>query len=282
MIDNECVRFLQWALPQLQMRWPGFRRVRKQVCKRIDRRISALSLQSVDEYRDHLGTHDEEWSVLDEMCRVTISRFYRDKLVFSELEQRVLPRLVQQLQERGEKRLGVWSVGCASGEEPYTLSMLWSLCFRKRYPGFELRILATEIDPRLLQRAREACYEFGTVKNLPDNWRKRCFERQQEQYCLRPAYQQPVEFRRHDVRDGVPAGLFHLVLCRNLVFTYFEQSLQQEFLSDLQQSMIPGGILLLGVHESLPEQGHCFVPLSSRLGIYQNRYQSGEYELVWK
>jgi len=78
-----------------------------------------------------------------------------------------------------------------------------------------------------------------------------------------------VEFRQHDVRDGIPDGPFHLVLCRNLVFTYFETGLQQAFLADLWRAMHPQGVLLLGVHESLPEGVNGFAACSARWGIYE-------------
>ena len=81
MKDDRCVGFLQWLLPQLHMRWQGFRKVRTQVCKRIQRRISELELTDVDAYRQYLLTHADEWRILDHSCRVTVSRFYRDKVV---------------------------------------------------------------------------------------------------------------------------------------------------------------------------------------------------------
>ncbi|MGD8595209.1 MAG: chemotaxis protein CheR, partial [Gammaproteobacteria bacterium] len=91
MNDNECVQFLQWALPQLHMRWPGFRKVRAQVCKRIDRRLRQLAIEDIHTYKTYLHEHKLEWRVLDELCRITISRFYRDKAMFGFLTEHVLP-----------------------------------------------------------------------------------------------------------------------------------------------------------------------------------------------
>ncbi len=85
MKDPECIRFLQWALPQLHMRWPGFRKVRAQVCKRIGRRMTGLGLSEFSSYRSYLEETPEEWSTLDTLCRITISRFYRDRDVFEHL-----------------------------------------------------------------------------------------------------------------------------------------------------------------------------------------------------
>jgi len=269
MNDADCVQFLQWALPRMLMRWPGFRKVRNQVCKRIARRIRELNLSGPQTYRQHLDDHPEEWRALDSLTRVSISRFYRDKRVFRMLEQEYLPYLAMQLQEQSHKQLRIWSVGCASGEEPYTLALLWTFALSAQFPDLSLHILATDADTVLLARARTACYAEGSVKNLPEAWRDSAFEYTNARYCLHRPFTRQVEFRQHDVRDGVPDGPFHLVLCRNLVFTYFEPELQRAFLNSLQRAMHPAGILLLGVHESLPEGGHGFTATSARLGFYE-------------
>jgi chemotaxis protein methyltransferase CheR len=86
MNDREGVEFLQWCLPRLKLRWPGFRKVRRQVYKRIDRRVKELGMPSVGAYRAYLEDHSDEWAVLDALCRIFISRFYRDKAVFECLD----------------------------------------------------------------------------------------------------------------------------------------------------------------------------------------------------
>ncbi len=269
MKDADCVDFLQWVLPQLHLRWPGFRKVRRQVCKRIEHRIQELQLPDIQAYRDYLQNTQEEWRVLDGLSRVTISRFYRDKRVFAMLEQEVLPQLAEQAIACGETSLRIWSAGCASGEEPYTLSLLWAFGLHMRFPEIKLHILATDADPYLLQRARDACYAYGSIKNLPDQWIKSAFSHINSNYCLHRQFCTQVEFQQHDVRDGVPDGPFHLVLCRNLVFTYFEAPLQQAFLTHLREAMHPQGVLLLGVHERLPEGENGFSIRSARWGIYE-------------
>ena len=268
MHDIECMQFLQWALPQLRMRWQGFRKVRNQVCKRIARRISELGLPDLQAYRQQLHDNRQEWRMLDGLCRVTVSRFYRDKRVFGMLETAYLPTLARQILEQGGSSLRIWSAGCASGEEPYTLSLLWALALNARFPDLSLTILATDADPRLLARANVACYSYGSIKNLPETWRDHAFAHSDDRYCLYPQFARPVEFRLQDVRNSMPEGPFHLVLCRNLDFPYFDNALQLGFLDRLEREMQPAGILLLGVHESLPESGHGFTDSAARWGFY--------------
>lgn len=114
MKDSDCVSFLQWALPRLGFRWPGFRKVRRQVCKRIDRRIGKLKLPGPAAYREYLEQVASEWDVLDQFCRISISRFYRDRRVFDHLRDTVLPELADAAMASGESVLRCWSAGCAS------------------------------------------------------------------------------------------------------------------------------------------------------------------------
>ena len=138
MKDSDCVEFLQWSLSRLRMRWQGFRKVRGQVCKRIERRLHELGLPDVAAYRMFLETNDDEWAMLDSLCNITISRFYRDREVFRFLEQEVLVTLSDDALARGESVLRCWSIGCASGEEPYTLALLWDLVMARRFPALSL------------------------------------------------------------------------------------------------------------------------------------------------
>jgi chemotaxis protein methyltransferase CheR len=111
MTDPELVAFLQWALPRLSLRWAGFRKVRGQVRKRIHRRLRELGLPDLAAYRAHLEREPDEWAQLAAMCRITISRFWRDRGVFDWLTGR-LPELAT------TGRLRAWSAGCAGGRAP--------------------------------------------------------------------------------------------------------------------------------------------------------------------
>lgn len=253
MKDEQCVRFLRWALPQLRMHWPGFRKVRKQVCKRLDRRLRALSLASIDEYQAYLMAHTDEWRYVDSLCRITISRFYRDRGVFEILAQEVLPSLVLAARERGDAAIRVWSAGCASGEEPYTVAIMWAVEHQPRFPEMAIEIVATDSDPATLRRADDARYEFSSLKDLPDSWRDRGFTREDDSYCLKSKYKLNTRFLEQDIREQQPAGRFDLVLCRNLIFTYFDDVLQREVLGHIIERMHDGAAIVLGAHEHLPD-----------------------------
>jgi chemotaxis protein methyltransferase CheR len=271
MRDEQCVQFLQWALPQLRLRWPGFRKVRAQVCKRLQQRIDGLGLEGEADYRDYLAGHAEEWQTLDALTRVTISRFYRDRMMFAYLAQVVLPALAQQARARGGNCLEVWSAGAGAGEEPYTVAMLWRLQLQAVFPDLRVHIVATDADADQCQRAERARYPYSSIKNLPAEWRDTAFTRQlqPERYCLQSVYRRDIEFRVQDIRENMPAESFDLVLCRNLVFTYFDERLQRTLLERIKGVMTPRGALVIGIHERLPDGITGLAPWSDRLRIYR-------------
>jgi chemotaxis protein methyltransferase CheR len=256
--DADCVSFLQWALPSLDLRWPGYRRVRGQVCKRIDRRIRALGLSDPAAYRTYLSGHAAEWATLDGLCSIPISRFYRDRAVFDALGEDVLPDLARRASVREPPVVRCWSAGCASGEEPYTLSLMWDRRIVARYPGTQLAVLATDLDGRLLERARLACYGRSSLRELPQDWIALAFERQGNLYCLRVRWKACVEFRVQDLRREQPTGDFDLVLCRNAAFTYFSEGVQRDVLARIGERLRSDGVLVIGRHERLPEGREAF------------------------
>ena len=267
--SDACIAFLQWALPHLGLRWPGFRKVRGQVCKRLRRRLEALGLPDLAAYRQRLEQDAKEWQVLDGLCRITISRFYRNRGVFDLLRVEVLPALCQDLARAGQQSLRCLSLGCCGGEEPFTLGLIWHFDLAPRFPGMSPEILATESDPKSLARAALGCYSAGSLKDLPAGWREAAFDLEDEDYCLRSEFRRAVRFLEQDLRDGMPAGLFHLVLCRNIVFTYFDEDRQRQSAANLAEQMPSGGILVLGKHEHLPSDLPGFETVSAHLAIYR-------------
>jgi chemotaxis protein methyltransferase CheR len=253
MNDAECVAFLQWALPRMRLEWRGFRNVRRTVCGRVVRRIRALGLGDVAAYRAYLEASPPEWDELRALCSIPISRFYRDREVFESLQRAALPALADGAIQRRASTLECWSAGCASGEEPYTLSILWQLKLAPRYsPQLQLRVLATDIDPVLLDRAVAACYRSSALKELPLSWRAQAFEQRAGEWCLREQFRAGVRIARQDICATLPDQRFDLILCRNVVFTYFAPELQHQLAQQLLHRLYPGGALVLGLHESFP------------------------------
>jgi chemotaxis protein methyltransferase CheR len=250
MSDPDCTAFLQWALPRLDLQWTGFRKVRGQICKRLKRRIRGLELASFGAYRALLEADPKEWAAVDAACRITISRFFRDRRVFETIRDRILPAIARRV-EQEQRQAACWSVGCGSGEEPSTIRLLWDLNIAT---SASLSIVGTDVDDVVLARAHHGCYPAGALRGLPSELTARGFEQKHGLFCLCERHRRGISFMKHDVRSDPIAGLFDLILCRNLAFTYFGSSLQDRVLQDLLAHLQPGGYLVIGAHERLPRQ----------------------------
>lgn len=276
--DDDGVQFLQWCLPKLHLRWRGFRKVRRQVYKRINRRMTDLALSDIEAYRDYLHCHPEEWQRLDAFCWISISRFYRDRRVFEQLGKECLPALAEGVIGRGERELRCWSAGCAGGEEPYTLALLFHHRMTLQFPTLGWRIIATDSDATALRRAERGCYPDSSLRELPAEWRTDAFDRVADELCLKAEYRSSVTFFPQDIREHAPDGPFHLILCRNLVFTYFDDALQKTATDSIAGRLVRGGILVIGKGETLPEGAWGLEPWQPQLGIFRKtKREKGHY-----
>jgi chemotaxis protein methyltransferase CheR len=245
--DGDCIDLLRWASAELGLREEGFRRVRGQVCRRVTRRIVALGLDGLTAYRAFVAATPGERAVLEALCRVHVSRFYRDRAVFDALRDRVLPALAA---AAGRGPLRLWSAGCAAGEEPYTLALVWHFAVGPRFSGLPVEIVGTDADQDSLDRA--GGYPTSSLKELPRPWREAAFEHRQGRSFLTEELRARVALRCQDLRTAAPAGPFHLILCRNMAFTYFAPPLQRTIAARLAALLVPGGALLVGRDERLP------------------------------
>ena len=255
------------------LRWAGFRKVRRTVRKRLNRRLRDLDLVDLAAYRERLTNDPAEWAVLDEICRIPISRFYRDRRVFDIISERIYPDCATQAQQNYRQIIRVFSAGCASGEEPYTLSLIWHAHMAERCPQCRLDILATDIDDHMLRRAAAGCYSPGAFKDMPADLVAEGFCKSDSDLCLRPRFRDSVRFEKSDLRESVPGGPFDLILCRNTAFTYFSMKNQKTVLSRLDAVLRPRGYLILGSHETLPDTAG-FNRLEPGLAIFQKRIET--------
>jgi chemotaxis protein methyltransferase CheR len=225
-------------MPRLGLEPNAYARVRGQVCKRLTRRLAELRLGDLDDYASYLSQQPEEWSKLDGLCRVTISRFFRDRVVFDALAGEVLPRLAR----RAAGTLRVWSAGCAAGEEPYSLALIWRHVLAPRFSDVALEIVATDADPHQLERARAALYRPSSFRELPPGVPPN----------VDADLVRSVTFLQQDLRREAPDGPFALVVCRNVAFSYFDETRKCNALHIIAERLVPGGALVIGLREKLP------------------------------
>ena len=274
MRNLQCTEFLQHSLPRLRFRWAGFRKVCGRVCKRLNCRIGELGLSGFSDYRDYIEEHTEEWRILDSMLQITISRFYRDRGVFDIISSQLLPSLARNVVLSGGNELACWCAGCCSGEEAYTLQILWKTrVLPALHLDMPLKIIATDINPYVLKRAREGCYAESSLGDLPGELIQQAFQQSGNFYTVKEAFRENIEFIEQDIRVHVPEGFFSLILCRNLVATYFEDALQRYILESILKKLSQGGFFVMGIHESLPDGTTGVVPYNNIPGIYEKKGQ---------
>lgn len=235
-------------LKRLNRPWDGYRKVRKGVIKRLRRHMQELGCSTVDQYVVQLARQPGAKAAHEQCLRVTISRFFRDRHLWQALQTRGLPDLV----ERFPPPIRIWSAGCANGEEPYSLAMLWD---EMKYPQ-ALDLLATDAGKACLERARKGAYSRSSLKELPDEMRKRYFSSRKggRQFIIRTHQLTPIRWRQHDLLTPLSEnGPFHLILLRNNLLTYYQGPDLLAALTRIVAALSPGGWLVTGARERLPE-----------------------------
>jgi len=228
-----------------------------------------LQVADLPAYRARLEGDPAEWCALDQCCHITISRFFREKHVFDALRACVLPGIAARA-KRECRSARIWSAGCASGEEPFTLKILWDLEVTSSFPGtILLSIIATDADAAMLARAQQACFRAGSLRELPRPLIEQAFDRAGPLYCVKPQYRDGVKYLHQDLRFEAPAGPFDLILCRYVAFTYFAPPLQKQVLLRLLERLLPDGYLVIGGEERLPCDFAALVPLQGTPQIFQ-------------
>ncbi len=248
---NACKEFLQWALPRLKLRPEGYRKVRRQVCRKIQTRIAGLHLSGFDAYRSYLENHPAEWQELDKLTRISISRFFRDYQSWEMLGKEILPVLTKNAVAEN-RPVRCWSAGCASGEEPYSLALLWQQHVGSDDPKQIIEIIATDVDEHMLQRASLACYPGGNIRDVPKHLIERYFRKEGSLFCLDESIKKMVDFQKQDIRIAMPDGPFEIVFCKNLVAMYFEKESALASFKEITGRLASGGFLFTGNHEPFP------------------------------
>ena len=240
---------------------------RSSLMRRVQVRMQAAGITDFTNYADFLDADPEEFTRLFNTILINVTTFFRDgPHVWDYVAQNVLPAILQQSEATGPIR--VWSAGCASGAEAYSVAMLLAEAlgpdrFRER-----VRIYATDVDEEALGEARQAAYSDHAVENVPPALRKKYFIPVGERYVLNQDLRRSVLFGRHDLIQDAPISRIDLLLCRNCIM-YFNAQAQARIFAKFQFSLREGGVLLLGKAETLLTHAADFatVDLKRRLFI---------------
>ena len=227
---------------------------RELVYARLTKRIRELGLPDFRQYCDLLRSGDQEELIACVNAITTnVTSFFREEHHFSFLAETVLPWLIKQHTGSGPGKLRIWSAGCSSGEEPYSIEM--TLQDNPALEKWDVKILATDLDSNVLQRARQGIYRMDQIDKVSDAKRKRWFLRGENtnlgQVKIRPELKSRIYFRQMNLMGPWPAhGPFQVIFCRNVVI-YFDKTIQKQLFQRFADVLSPEGYLFIGHSENL-------------------------------
>lgn len=228
-------------------------RKRPLIAGRLSGYIYSLGYQDFHDYVEHLLSTKNQKDIEEMLNRLTTNYTYflREESHFDYFRQTVLPWL-EQVHSR-DRSLSIWSAGCSSGQEPYTISMILKEYFGSRASQWDTRILATDISQKVLGIAQEGIYDEESLQKLPPQWKAKYFRKSSREgmYEVTPALKSNVIFRTFNLMDPIPfRRKFDVIFCRN-VMIYFDQETKDSLVNRFYDYTVPGGYLFIGHSEGL-------------------------------
>lgn len=225
---------------------------REMVYSRLARRIRANKLDSFTAYLDFLETHKEqEFSNFINAITTNLTAFFRENHHFEYLSDKLIPELLES--NKHSKRIRIWSAGCSTGEEPYSIAMT----IANRFPsGWDVKVLATDLDSNVLAKAQGGVYEAGNVNGLDDATLKKWFLKSPDgnAYKVKPELQKYIFFKRLNLLEAWPMkGPFDLIFCRN-VLIYFDKETKDKLFKGYHNMLSPTGHLFIGHSETMGKE----------------------------
>jgi two-component system, chemotaxis family, CheB/CheR fusion protein len=258
--DQELEALLDYLKRHRGFDFTGYKR--PSLARRIEKRMEAVGVASFGEYADYLEVHPGEFSALFNTILINVTSFFRDDGSWRFLADEVVPRLLQ----RGEGPIRIWSAGCASGEEAYTIAMIFAEALGPDAYKERVKIYATDVDEQALTRGRQGLYYERDVEGVPPPLLRKYFDADDGQYVFKKDLRRQVIFGRHDLIGDAPISRVDLLVCRNTLM-YLNSETQARILARFHFALTDGGILFLGRAETLLTQTSTFEPVDLKRRI---------------
>nr|WP_202894335.1 CheR family methyltransferase [Kribbella italica] len=239
---------------------------RSSLLRRIQHRMSQVGITSHQAYLDLLQVDPQEFTALFNTILINVTSFFRDTDAWDRLRTEVVPALLAE-RSPGDP-LRIWSTGCSTGQEPYSLAML--LADELGIDNYlkQVKIYATDVDDEALAQARQASYGDSDLAGVPDEQRAAYFEQRGDRLVFRPDLRRTVIFGRNDLVQDAPISRVDLLLCRNTLM-YFNAETQQRVLNRFHFALVPRGVLFLGRAEMLLGRSRLFEPVDLKQRIFR-------------
>ena len=243
--DADFEGLLEFLKEERGFDFTGYKRA--SLMRRVQRRMAEVGVTSFEGFHDHLMVHPEEFTPLFNTILINVTSFFRDREAWLHLLDEVLPAI---LARRAGQPIRVWSAGCASGEEAYTLAIVLSEALGAEDFKARVKIYATDVDEEALAVARLAAYSERDLQAVPEEWREKYFRRQGDRYVFDKELRRSVIFGRNDLVQDAPISHVDVLACRNTLM-YFNAETQARILQRMHFALRPDGVIFLGKAEML-------------------------------
>ncbi|MFJ9036197.1 CheR family methyltransferase [Streptomyces sp. NPDC102406] len=241
---------------------------RSSLGRRIRKRMADVGTDSYADYRDQLETNADEFSALFNTILINVTSLFRDIEAWTFLQREVVPELLERLGPKDEIR--VWSAGCSSGEEAYSLAIMFAEALGVDEALARVKIYGTDVDEEALREARSGLYAAKALEPLSAELRDKYFEPSGAQYTFRSDLRRRVIFGRHDITRDAPISHLDLLVCRNALM-YFNVEAQTQIIDRFHFALRESGFLFLGKAEMLLNDADRFDVVSMRQRVFRRR-----------
>ncbi|WP_299150679.1 CheR family methyltransferase [uncultured Dokdonia sp.] len=244
---------------------------RPTILRRTERRMTNLKMGSFDAYIAYLKIHPEEVSILYKEFLIGVTKFFRDTKAWNLLEAETIPNIVTN--KRDGDTVKVWDVACSTGEEAYSLAILFQEEIKRQAKDIKLKIFATDISEEHIQQASQGVFPSTVTQSVPPSKLHTYFIKDDDEYRIHPDLRKKIIFSNHDILKDPPFKNMDMVVCRNLLI-YLKPEVQTAVLHTLHYALKLNGYLFLGSSESNTALRNYFETINAKLKIFKNIHPS--------
>jgi len=237
------------------------------VIRRLERRMGIAQTDTIKDYLNYLYENNNEIDLLYRDLLVGVTRFYRDIDEFNFLDKEIIPKIFENTQQ--DKTIRVWVAGTSTGEEAYTIVMLFNRYKERWGLPHKITVFATDIDPYALEKATRGVYPEGIVNDLDKDLIDQYFTKHKTEYKVKTFIREQVIFARQNIFKDPPFTKLNLITCRNLLI-YLQNNLQKIIMDIFHFALKDKGFLFLGTSETVGTLSSHFIPMDSRIKIFRH------------
>ncbi len=232
---------------------------------RLSNRIKDLKLKSYSEYYKFLRFDPSRRTELNRLFEVVTTNetsYYRNPPQLRVFQEKILTQAIEECRKLGRKRLRIWSAGCSTGEEPYTIGIILHEVLKQEINSWDIKISATDLSEAVLAAAKKGIYSEYTLRTTPKPLVSKYFTQKDKTYVISPIVKKLVAFSQVNLNDRMQLSRVeksHIVFCRNVII-YFDDDMKKRVINAFYDNLMPKGALLIGHSESLHNISRAFVP----------------------